>query len=77
MRILSFALIGFALVYSTMSNASVFGGSNLGFSGYPEFSDSEPSPLTTVMSILWEHIKGMLKDIFRMLKTTRRMLITI
>jgi hypothetical protein len=44
MRILSFALIGFALVYSTMSNASVFGGSNLGFSGYPEFSDSEPSP---------------------------------
>ena len=31
-------------MYSTMSNASVFGGSNLGFSGYPEFSDSEPSP---------------------------------
>ncbi|HCL5740712.1 TPA: hypothetical protein RCG93_004366 [Enterobacter roggenkampii] len=44
MRILSFALIGVTLAYSTMTNASVFGGSNLGFSGYPEFSDSEPTP---------------------------------
>lgn len=44
MRIISFALIGFALAYSTLGNASVFGGSNLGYSGYPEFSDSEPRP---------------------------------
>ncbi|BDG86582.1 hypothetical protein [Citrobacter koseri] len=44
MRKLSLSLIGFILTYSTVVNATVFGGSNLGFSGYPEFSDSEPTP---------------------------------
>ena len=44
MRKLSFMLTGFILAYSTVASATVFGGSNLGFSGYPEFSDSEPTP---------------------------------
>lgn len=44
MRKISFMLFGFILTYSTVVNATVFGGSNLGFSGYPEFSDSEPTP---------------------------------
>ncbi|HEM8492623.1 TPA: hypothetical protein U2Q18_003703 [Citrobacter koseri] len=44
MRKLSLSLIGFILTYSTVVNATVFGGSNLGFSGYPEFSDAEPTP---------------------------------
>lgn len=37
MRKLSFMLTGFILAYSTVASATVFGGSNLGFSGYPEF----------------------------------------
>ncbi|MDA5547371.1 hypothetical protein OP862_14635 [Yersinia massiliensis] len=44
MNKISFTLIGLILMYSTVVNAAVFGGSNLGFSGYPEFSDSEPTP---------------------------------
>ena len=44
MRKLSFMLTGFILAYSTVASATVFGGSNLGFSGYPEFSDSETAP---------------------------------
>ncbi|CAH5653598.1 hypothetical protein AI2983V1_2756 [Enterobacter cloacae] len=44
MRKISFMLFGFILAYSTVASATVFGGSNLSFSGYSEFSDSEPSP---------------------------------
>ena len=41
---MSFILIGSILAYSTVASATVFGGSNMGFSGYPEFSDSAPTP---------------------------------
>lgn len=44
MRKLSLSLIVFLLALPSVASATVFGGSNLGFSGYPEFSDSEPTP---------------------------------
>jgi hypothetical protein len=44
MRKLHLIIFMFLISYSAIGNAAVYGGSNLGYSGYPEFSDSEPTP---------------------------------
>lgn len=45
------------LLMPTASLATVFGGSNLGFSGYPEFSEVEPTPPYSNDQYAWESYK--------------------
>ncbi|WP_312202650.1 hypothetical protein [Kosakonia cowanii] len=44
----------FILVLPFVSHAAVFGGSNLGFSGYPAFDERVPSPPFTDDRYAWE-----------------------
>lgn len=44
------------------SHAVVFGGSNLGFSGYPEFTDSPPSPPFSDDQFAWDSYKNEVQD---------------
>lgn len=46
--------ITFLLLLPIVSHAAVYGGSNLGFGGYPEFDEQEPSPPFTDDQYAWE-----------------------
>lgn len=45
------------LLMPTACLATVFGGSNLGFGGYPEFSEVAPTPPYTNDQYAWENYK--------------------
>lgn len=45
------------LVLPTVSHAAVYGGSNLGFGGYPEFSESPPSPPYSDDEYAWDRYR--------------------
>ncbi|MDW4578491.1 hypothetical protein [Atlantibacter hermannii] len=42
------------LIIPGISHAAVYGGTNLGYSGYPEFDEREPSPPVTDDQYAWE-----------------------
>ncbi|WP_245609591.1 hypothetical protein [Trabulsiella guamensis] len=44
MRNITFSALLILMVFPVVANATVFGGSNLGFGGYEEFSAMEPTP---------------------------------
>ncbi|MFS7308015.1 hypothetical protein [Rahnella inusitata] len=50
------------LVVPLSSHAVVFGGSNLGFSGYPEFTDPPPSPPFSDDQFAWDSYKNEVQD---------------
>ncbi|WP_260679813.1 hypothetical protein [Serratia liquefaciens] len=56
-------LIVFAYLSVPLSaNSAVFGGSNLGFSGYPEFSEFPPSPPYGDDRYAWDNYKREVED---------------
>lgn len=52
----------FFLVCPIFSHAVVIGGSNLGFSGYPEFSEVEPSAPYSDDKYSWENYQREVED---------------
>lgn len=50
-------MLGSIALLSTVGHAAVFGGSNLSFSGYPEFNEYPPSPPYGNDKYAWENYK--------------------
>lgn len=50
-------MLGSIVLSSTVGQAAVFGGSNLSFSGYPEFNEYPPSPPYGNDKYAWENYK--------------------
>ncbi|MGP1051891.1 hypothetical protein ACJ8PG_23510 [Serratia sp. CY68758] len=55
-------LLGVVSLAPTAGNAAVFGGSNLSFSGYPEFDEYPPSPPYGNDKYAWENYKREIED---------------
>ena len=62
-----FSLLIF-LMAPTMSFAAVYGGSNLGFGGYPEFTEVAPTPPYTHDQYAWESYRQEVEDYTRKAK---------
>lgn len=56
------AIVSSCFFLPIYSKAAVFGGSNLGFSGYPEFSEYPPSPPFGDDKFAWESYKREVED---------------
>lgn len=55
-------LLGVVSLAPTAGNAAIFGGSNLSFSGYPEFDEYPPSPPYGNDKYAWENYKREIED---------------
>lgn len=55
-------IVLFYLALPFSASAIVMGGSNLGFGGYPAFSEMEPSPPYTDDQYAWENYRSQVAD---------------